>query len=103
MNKVYKRFFDELDSNEIEYFADIDKQFVEFASNNLTKKSEGKPPHLPCIQLTLKNKEDFNFFFYLESLKLIFDFKLTELKVTFFISTYFMPYFNYYLSNIKNK
>lgn len=99
MNKVYKRFFDELDSHEIEYFANIEKQFILLSFNNL----EGKPQPLPCTKITLKNKEDHDFFLYLESLKLIYDFKYKEPEATFFISTYFMPYFNYYLKNIKNK
>lgn len=100
MNKVYKRFFDELDSHEIEYFANIDKQFNAFA--NLLK-LQGKPQPFPCMKITLKNKEDHDFFFYLESLKLIYDFKYKEPEVTFFTSDYFIPYYNYYLKNLKNK
>lgn len=103
MNKVYKRFFDELDSHEIEYFANIDKQFTLFSFNNLMGKSEGKPQPLPCMKITLKNKENHDFFLYLESLNLIYDFKYKEPEATFFISAYFTPYFNYYLKNIKNK
>lgn len=56
MNKVYKRFFDELNSHEIEYFANIEKQFILLSSfNNLMGKSEGKPQPLPCMKITLKN------------------------------------------------
>lgn len=99
MNKVYKRFFDELDSHEIEYIASIDNQIFEFASTP----GDQRQKNLPCMKINLKNIKDHEFFLYLESFKLIFDFKLKELEASFFISSYFMPYYSYYLKNIKIK
>ncbi|MEG2250478.1 MAG: hypothetical protein RSB50_08090 [Cetobacterium sp.] len=87
MNKVYKRFFDELDSHEIGYFVNIDTQF----NKNLS---------IP-ITITLNDINNHDFFQYLESLRLIFNFELKQLQASFYLSSYFIPYYNYYLKNIK--
>ncbi|MGL5230940.1 MAG: hypothetical protein ACRC8F_08995 [Cetobacterium sp.] len=90
MKKIYKRFFDELEPNEIKYFEIIAKQYDSDIENT--------------IQLT--HSEDEEFFRYLEVSDLISNIRFCKTNaystnVYYHNTTFFAQFMKYYTENLK--
>ena len=85
MIKVYKRFFDELEPEELEYIGIMVDNY----------------PQNKIVTISDPVSHDF-FTYHLTRLWIIKDIQITYIggsKISFYINDHFIPYYNYYVNN----
>lgn len=103
MNKVYKRFFEELEPQQLQY---IDNLITQIPSVMLGQKN-GNSSNAPYSN-PIHTSDDTEFFLYLENLNFIHPVAINEKSepfpfIQYGITKYFMPYLNYYAKNLRKK
>lgn len=103
MKKVYKRFFEELDPQQLQYIDDLVTQIPAVMLGQKNDNSSNAPFSNP-----IRIPDDIEFFLYLENLNFIHPVAINEKSepfpfIQYGITKFFMPYIKYYTENLRKK